>query len=207
MLFLASKSERVKLSILGLGGAIPELRHFLLIRFPFTTIFFQLMLPRVQIETDAFLRTRLLHAISSVHKLWLVQPSGCARSHIAIVASAKCQNMLYLPRTNSWELSVTSPWRLAALQEYNPWSDRETFAINSNPSCRWWLEDSLTFFLNQVTFASGTPRKTLANCNTSKNQKAKNNCKANSGRRRDKYWVKAKEKGKGQRGFHMATVL
>lgn len=146
-----------------------------------------------------FLEQGCLHAISSFHNLWLVLPSGCASSHITIVASAKCQNALDLPRTNSWELSVTSPWRLAALQEYNPWSDRETFAINSNPSCRWWVEDSLTLFLNQVTFASGTPGKTLTKCNTSKNYKAKNTCTANSGRKRrgEKYWVKAKEKGEG----------
>lgn len=112
-----------------------------------------------------FLEQGCLHAISPFQNDRLVLPSGCASSHIHLVASLKYQNTLDLPRTNSWELSVTSPWRLDALQVYNPWSDRETFAINSKLLCRWWVEDSLTLFLNQVTFASGTPGKTLVKCN------------------------------------------
>lgn len=79
MLFLVIKSERVKLSSLGLGGAIPVLRYFLLIHFLFTTILLQLMLPRVQMKTDAFLRTGLpvchflypQHLISSA--IWMRQ--------------------------------------------------------------------------------------------------------------------------------------
>lgn len=66
----------------------------------------------------------------------------------------------FLPRIRSCVPSVCSPWRLAALQEYRPWSEKATFVSSKEPSCRWWEEPSLLLFLNQVTSASGTPMET-----------------------------------------------
>lgn len=69
----------------------------------------------------------------------------------------------YVPRISSWVLSVSSPCTLAALQEYRPWSEKDTLESSREPSCRWWGEPSLLLFLNQVTSASGTPRKKKQN--------------------------------------------
>lgn len=57
MLFLASKSERMKLSVPGLGDRVPVLRHFFLIHLCFTATLFQVMLPREQMQTNFLLRT------------------------------------------------------------------------------------------------------------------------------------------------------
>ena len=65
----------------------------------------------------------------------------------------------YLPRIRSSVLSVSSPCRLAALQEYRPWSKEDTAVSTKEPSCREGGEPSLLLFLNQVTSASGTPRR------------------------------------------------
>lgn len=67
---------------------------------------------------------------------------------------------MFLPRIRSCVPSVCSPWRLAALQEYRPWSEKATFVSSKEPSCRWWEEPNLLLFLNQVTSASGTPMET-----------------------------------------------
>ena len=88
MLFLTSKTEKVKLNLSGLGGAVIVLRHFLLIHLPFITTLFQVMLSREQMQTDSFLRTQLTVCASLFpHPLDL--QARHASSHITIAVSAK----------------------------------------------------------------------------------------------------------------------
>lgn len=106
----------MKLTISGLGGAVPVVRHFLLICLPFAITLFQVMLPRKQMQTDYFLRTGLPLCHPLFHILWLVLQARSASSHLTIAASARYPGLTKNQQLGAFSYLPTKIGCLAGVQ-------------------------------------------------------------------------------------------